>query len=66
MSITNGQLRSDLRAELVEEFLSIFPEFEGEIPIVYEGNLQTTNAGQDNTAVVSHVIPRIAPQGNGA
>ncbi len=62
----DGQLRSDLRAELVEEFLSIFPEFAGEIPIDYEGNVLTANAGQDNTAVVSHIIPRIAPQGNGA
>lgn len=62
----NGQPRSDLRAELVNEFLDSFPEFAGEIPIDLEGDLLTTAEGSDNTAVVCHIIPARAPDGNGA
>lgn len=62
----SGELRSDLRAALVNEFLDSFPEFAGEIPIDSEGDQLTTAAGSDNTAVVCHIIPAIAPDGNGA
>ncbi len=61
-----GVLKSDLRAELVNEFLDSFPMFAGEIPIDVEGNSLTSNTGYDHTAVVCHIIPQYAPEGNGA
>lgn len=61
-----GVLRSDLRQELVSEFLAQFPEIDpADIPVDYHGDELTTETGQYNSAVVSHIIPAIAPEGNG-
>lgn len=62
----DGKLRSDLRAELVNDFLDQFPQYAGDIPIDYDGDELTLSSGNDNTAVVGHIIPRLAPEGNGA
>jgi hypothetical protein len=62
-----GVLRSDLRQELVNEFLAQYPEIDpADIPVDYHGDELTTETGKYNTAVVSHIIPAIAPEGNGA
>ena len=60
-------LRSDLRAELVDEFLALHPEINpSDIPVDNYGDTLTLNPGNNNTAVVAHILPAIAPEGNGA
>lgn len=60
-------LRSDLREELVVEFLSLFPEINpADIPIDDHGDELTSTPDSANTAVVCHILPAIAPEGNGA
>lgn len=66
-SRNEGELRSDLRAELVEEFLELFPGIDAdEIPVDNFGDELTDAVGYNNTAVVCHIIPAIAPEGNAA
>lgn len=63
----NNALRSDLREELVLDFLSQFPQINpADIPIDDESGELTYAAGHPNTAVVCHILPAIAPEGNGA
>ncbi len=59
----NSTMKSDLRAALVNEFLELHPDVA--IPIDTVGNTLNDNPNSDSYAVVCHILPRIAPDGNG-
>ena len=57
----NSTMKSDLRATLVTEFLNVHPEVDpSEIPVD-----PIDVALSDSNAAVCHILPRIAPEGNG-
>ena len=59
-------MKSDLRAQLVNEFLALHPEVNPtEIPVDTSGNTLNNNSNSDSCASVSHILPAIAPAGNG-
>jgi hypothetical protein len=63
----NGPMKSDLRATLVSQFLALHPlnpEFADQIPVDTNSTLND-DSNSDNYAVVCHILPRIAPEGNG-
>ncbi len=64
-SRNNATLKSDLRAPLVNEFLALHPELANEIPVDTVGNTLNNNSNSNSYAVVCHILPRIAPEGNG-
>ena len=63
----NGSsLKSDLRGQLVNEFLALHPEINpADIPVDTGGNTLSDAGNAPNLASVCHIIPAIAPEGNG-
>ncbi len=61
-----GNLKSDCRSSLVNEFPALHPEISPTaIPVdPYSGNL-STNPNMGSYAEVCHILPPVAPQGNG-
>ncbi len=64
-SRNSSTMKSDLRASLVNEFVALHPALAGEIPVDTAGNTLNNNATSDSYAAVCHILPRIAPEGNG-